>query len=72
MAYCDKKYPLCDLSIYITNELTGNLWCCSCGCARALAGELQFGATRHNTRMWEVLFSQIAPTVPNAAHHTVA
>ena len=27
MSYCDKKYPLCDLSIYITNELTGNSWC---------------------------------------------
>ena len=27
MTYCDKKYPLCDLSIYITNELTGNSWC---------------------------------------------
>ena len=27
MTYYTKKYPLCDLSIYITNGLTGNSWC---------------------------------------------
>ena len=53
MTYYTKKYPLCDLSIYITNGLTGNSWCST----------EKPGRQGHITHHWHCQLSEICCTV---------